>query len=160
MARNSKEMAFEKMNKRLVKSAAALNQTLQDMMRLVPEMIDDIIRNLLEQTYINLAGGGKPTTPIRTGRARRGWKVDTSVSDWKPPDMEDSPWSAEQVLAAARDALARLPRNEVYHLYNNVPYLLRLERGHSTQAPQGFIAITLSMLAREMDKRAKEFSQR
>jgi hypothetical protein len=147
------------MNNRVCRSVAELDRVLQDMAQLIPEMIDDIIRELLESLYIELAGGGSPTTPIRTGRARTGWTVDLRETEWVPPDMAKSPRTAEEVLAAARHAVAALPRATVYYLYNNVPYIMRLERGWSQQAPQGFIAIALANLAAALEKRVQEFAR-
>jgi hypothetical protein len=155
----SKALAsFEEMNKKICHSAAELNKVLRSMAELLPEMVDDLLRNVVETLYLGLAGEGSPPTPIRTGRARTGWTLDTKESEWLPPDMESSPKSESEILMAVREAIGRLPRSELYYLYNNVPYILRLERGHSAQAPQGFIALALAQVTKELEKKVAELN--
>jgi hypothetical protein len=151
-------MSWNKANSRVCRSANALRGALSEMAKLIPDMIDDMVRNLVEEMYLWLAGTGDPTTPIRTGRARTGWRVGTAPDEWCPPDMEHNRKSAGEVLAAARAAVKALPRSEVYYLWNNVPYLMRLERGHSRQAPKGFIAVAIAHLAVAVDERVKELN--
>lgn len=80
--------------------------------------LDEIIINLREdskrlnsliwQEYFQAL---RDRTPIRTGRARRGW-IAESVNRG---DVDDR------------------------RIYNKVPYIQYLEAGHSKQAPRGFI---------------------
>lgn len=151
--------SFEEMNRSVCGSAKELSATLQEMAKLLPDMVDDLLREVMSILWIELAGQGNPTTPIDTGRARTAWVLDTQESEWVPPLMKDSPKSPEEILAAVRQAIAKLPLSTVYFLYNNAPYILRLERGHSKQAPQGFIAIALANMAQELNRRATEFNQ-
>ena len=159
MLRKRTLIDFEAMNKQVCKSAQSFNAALKGMANLLPEMIDEILREMLEILYLDVAGEGDPPTPIKTGRARTGWVLDAKESEWVPPIMDKEPKSAEEILSAARRALAELPMSDVYYLYNNVPYILVLERGHSDQAPQGFIALALNALAVELEKRAKDFAR-
>ena len=148
---------FETMNQRVCRSAEELNSTLKQMADLLPDMIDELLREVVEILFLDLAGEGSPPTPIKSGRARSGWVVDVTESEWVPPNMDTSPKSDEEILAAVRTALDRLSMSSIYYLYNNVPYLLVLERGHSKQAPNGFIAIALANLTVELRARIAEF---
>ena len=148
-------MAFEQANARICRSADELNRTLGEMARLLPEMIDDVIRNMVEQLYLTLVGAGAVPTPIKTGRARTGWVVGTMETDWCPPDMTKNPKSAGEIMDAARAAVAALPRSSVYYLYNNVPYIMKLEQGWSNQAPHGFVALALAQFAVALEQQVK-----
>lgn len=151
--------SFEEMNRRICASAKEFSSTLEEMAKLLPHMVDELLREVIETLWLDLAGQGDPPTPIDTGRARTAWVLDTQESEWVPPLMKNSPKGSEEILAAVRQGIARLPMSTVYFLYNNAPYILRLERGHSQQAPQGFIAIALAHMTQELKMRATEFNQ-
>jgi hypothetical protein len=147
--------AFKRMNRRVCKSVDDLDKTLKEMLALVPGMVDEILRDVLEQIYMELIVSGAPPTPIDTGRARTGWKLDTKLSDWMPPDMKHARKSEAEILAAAYLALESLPKSDVYCLYNNLPYIGRLERGWSKQAPKGFFAQAVRSTRRILEKQLR-----
>lgn len=151
-------MSFEEMNRKVCTSAGEFTSTLKQMAELVPSMVDALLRDVFAILWRDLAGEGTPTTPIRTGRARTAWVLDTTESEWVPPLMEDDPKSPEEILSAVRQAIDALPMSTVYFLYNNAPYILQLERGHSQQAPSGFIAIALANMTQELRRRVTEFT--
>jgi hypothetical protein len=153
------KVAFQRMNRRVCKSVDDLGKTLKEMVALVPEMVDEILRDVLEQIYLELISTGVPPTPIDTGRARMGWKVDTKLSDWMPPDMKNNRMSEAAILAAAEHALDSLPKSSVYCLYNNLPYIGRLERGWSDQAPKGFFAQAVRHTRRLLEQQLKRVYQ-
>jgi hypothetical protein len=146
------------MNSRLCTSVSDLRATMQRMAELIPGMVDEILHDVVEKLYLDLVGEGSPTTPIKTGRARTGWVLDTQESEWVPPNMDDNPKSHEEILSAVREAIDKLPVSATYFLSNNVPYILRLERGHSKQAPHGFIAIALANMAQVLRTKEQEFN--
>jgi hypothetical protein len=128
-ARVDSKAAFAKMNRRVCKSIKDLDATLKEMIAIVPDMVDDILRDVLEDILMELISTGAPPTPIDTGRARSGWRVDTKLSEWIPPDMKNARKSEAEIVAAAQAALDSLPKSSMYCLYNNLPYIGRLERG-------------------------------
>lgn len=69
-------------------------------------------------------------TPIRTGRARRGWIAETR--------------------GGLRDRL----------IYNKVPYIQYLEAGHSKQAPRGFVRQSQYAAIEKAAIRFEEFVRR
>jgi hypothetical protein len=156
--KNRALVSFQTMNARVCRSMRELNAVFRGMTALLPEMVDELLRETLEIRWLDLAGAGNPPTPIDTGRARTGWVLDTRESEWVPPVMKDNPKTAEEILAAVRTALDRLPRSTVYYLYNNVPYILFLEHGHSRQAPNGFIALALQQMALDLQRRVTELN--
>jgi len=81
------------------------------------------------------------TTPVDTGRARSGWAMtDSSPSAFVAPEGAASypkPSVAEQPASFAD------PYSLIY-IVNNVPYIRRLEFGHSKQAPNGMVRVTIA----------------
>lgn len=69
-------------------------------------------------------------TPIKTGRARAGWER-------FPPDLSEI--------------------GTTQWIYNDVPYIVPLEYGHSKQAPAGMARITAAESQQAMDAIAVSF---
>lgn len=103
---------------------AALSVTIRDVMLLVVENL-------------------KNSTPVDTEHARSNWIV-----TFKTP-FTGVAGSREAVSYAEQEAgIARLERYDVgrdgrIHIRNNVPYVPYLDRGHSQQAPAGFVAMAI-----------------
>ncbi len=88
---------------------------------------------------LELFGELLQTTPIDTGRARAGWGMDARQGNEVPP----------------RDQKAYRPKSPVAPqgvpfiiVYNNVEYIVRLNEGHSQQAPKRFVERAVDKVAR------------
>ena len=79
--------------------------------------------------------------PVDTGRSRGNWQVavDTGAGD----ATVDGMGSVGAVTAAALSELSKIKFGSTVILYNNVEYIVRLEKGSSKQAPRGMVAISL-----------------
>lgn len=98
--------------------------------RLITKITLDIIANLTE------------TTPVDSGWARANWIPGLGLSDVPPaPQPKDRlTGSAEGAKAAAISSVIsgyRFPG--ILQIGNGVPYIGRLNDGHSQQAPAGFV---------------------
>lgn len=78
-------------------------------------------------------------TPVDTGRARGNWQA----SIGSPATGLSSGMDARTVLSEA-EAVAQMAPGSVFFLTNNLPYIRRLEYGHSSQAPHGMVRVTAS----------------
>ena len=96
-------------------------------------------------------------TPRDTGRARMGWNIDELPSEWVPPAGE---FQTEEVIQAITRTIAELPMHSKITLSNNIEYLLVLEAGHSTQAPNGFISLTLQEMKMALEAEADAWSRK
>ena len=95
-------------------------------------------------------------TPKDTGRAAASWDVSLD----QPGDSvqpEGSRFSTEAAVTAAQQhghglagELTASPYRVIW-LFNNVPYIIALEHGHSQQAPNGMVALTVADLGAEID---------
>ena len=95
-------------------------------------------------------------TPKKTGRAAASWDVSLD----QPGDSvqpEGSRFSEEAAITAAQQhghgLAGKLRANpwRVIWLFNNIPYIIPLEHGHSQQAPNGMAALTVADLGAEID---------
>lgn len=100
-------------------------------------------------------------TPVDTGRARANWQAAIGAA----PGGEVGQYpagaggatgaaAAAQAIAQAQGVVAGYKGGEVIHLTNNLPYIQRLNEGHSDQAPAGFVQAGIDAAIRAV-KRAK-----
>ena len=89
-------------------------------------------------------------TPVDTGRARGNWFIGLSV---------DSDINTSDNVRGSQYVNDKLPNNvlnDKVYLYNNLPYIGALEFGHSSQAPNGMVRISLLGWPGELKKAFKE----
>jgi hypothetical protein len=95
----------------------------------VKEIVLDATSNLIEDT------------PRDTGWARNNWIPEIGPGTPGPVGDPERPRQAgaQQQQAVARIAIAYKLGMGIVTIYNNVPYINRLNKGHSKQAPSGFV---------------------
>lgn len=111
--------------------------------RRMKELGDRIHRNfstLVKQTTDAIQEYEINGTPVKTGRARNGWRVGVNTPDETPPDMI-GPFdpSGNTRIDANRAIIAAEPLGTHFFITNPVPYMSELNAGTSQQAPAGFI---------------------
>lgn len=86
-------------------------------------------------------------TPVRTGRARNSWHL-------VRPSAVDA-YAYEDNQGHAFDGTLSEGTTDVLEVLvgSNVPYMIALEAGHSRQAPNGMVAITLAELSGALERR-------
>ena len=93
-------------------------------------------------------------TPVDTGRARGNWQL--AINSPQGGTTERTDKAGDAVLADANAALVAVKDFEAIWLSNNLPYILRLEEGSSSQAPEGFVAKAIDAIERHIND---EFAQ-
>lgn len=79
-------------------------------------------------------------TPVDTGLARSNWfNGNTRITTVNEGTAMKS--GAPSIAGAARFA-STLKAGGVFYITNNLPYIMKLEYGSSTQAPSGMVRIT------------------
>lgn len=104
--------------------------------RIIKKLALDIVANL---TAAPSDGG----TPVDTGWARANWiprigAPATGTAGTRAQAEAGNVSTLAQTLGQAVLLGYKLPMGRVY-ISNNVPYILRLNEGHSKQAPRGFV---------------------
>lgn len=132
MAKNN----IQKFDADLKKFANTINA---DFHKLLKKVIFDLFRKIVVKT------------PVDTGRARASWAVAKHApGDFVQPKFEASIGKG----SATTTAMGNLPQIDdpyaVYFIFNNVPYIVRLENGHSKQAPVGMVQVALAEMEAEL----------
>ncbi len=83
-------------------------------------------------------------TPVDTGRARGNWQVSTGSPASGDIDNEDS--NGNGTISDGNGTIVSAPPFGVVYIANNLPYIERLENGHSKQAPAGMLELTFQEL--------------
>lgn len=93
------------------------------------------------------------------GRFRGNWQVTFDIPATQPVDRIDK--SGSQVKSAGNLALGEF-RSSVHKsicFTNALPYAYRLEMGHSSQAPEGMIAVTAEAFTQFFKQAVEEFKK-
>ena len=79
-------------------------------------------------------------TPVLTGQASGNWttRLDKPTSEW-----DEGPSSASNSLANAKAALAGLKLGQTIYITNNVPYIVKLNKNYSPQAPTQYVQMSV-----------------
>ena len=96
-------------------------------------------------------------TPVDTGRARANWGVKVGSPTTYIIESEDKSGSA--TLAAAQDGVMGWDCTGSIFLCNTLPYISSLEYGHSKQAPQGMVRLTIEEMQAWIQTNAKKATQ-
>ena len=89
-------------------------------------------------------------TPVDSGRARMNWNVSIGGDSFEVTTAVDP--SGSVAISRGSQVIATYEQQTgfpVITIYNNLPYIHRLETGYSDQAPQGMVAITAAELQTE-----------
>lgn len=83
-------------------------------------------------------------TPVDTGRARGNWQV----TEGSPAsgDVDGTDRDGNGTINDGNGEIARADPFGVLYIANNLPYIERLENGHSQQAPGGMLELTFQEL--------------
>lgn len=86
-------------------------------------------------------------TPVDTGRARASWGVD---SEWGTY-VADEDGKGENQIGKVTPQACEMKR--VWYIYNNLKYIRSLEYGHSKQAPQGMVRLSVKEMFAKMEQK-------
>ncbi len=107
----------------------------------------DVVRTVLE-VNLGVCDNVKRRMPVLTGRAKAGWARYTP-QDLVMTNVKSNPSDAVWIVSEQGMSIQQ---------GTNVLYTQSLERGHSQQAPAGFIALAVEFGREEMHVRCKRLS--
>jgi hypothetical protein len=81
-------------------------------------------------------------SPVDSGRFRGNWHLSIDVVESVTFNELDP--QGKETIAAIAAAVSDFKAGQTAYLINNLPYAIPLEYGHSTQAPQGMVRVTLA----------------
>lgn len=94
-------------------------------------------------------------TPVRTGLARGNMRLAIGKRVAERPINRRDP-SGEAAIKDIQSAVSRLAPYSSYTIYNALPYIARLERGWSRQAPLGMFRLSLREIKSDMPNIVRE----
>ena len=126
----------------------ALNSFKTDLSRFA-EKVDARLEDVVRLVALKILRGVILKTPVDTGIARASWVVGVG--------QKHERFIAQQGQTAQTPNIPerRPPSSEII-ISNYVPYIHSLDKGSSTQAPNGMVALTLSEVKQEIDRIMKE----
>ncbi len=125
----------------------AANPQITLVMKALEGFTEHLIRKMTLDVVANLRkAGAEGGTPVDTGWARANWIPSMGGEPaMTPSGTKESVGTAEASLAAGVGSLLnyKLLIGPVF-ITNNVPYILKLNDGHSGQAPKGFVQAAIT----------------
>ena len=117
--------------------------------RLTRDRIDVVVRKV----SLDLLSGVVFRTPVDTGRARGAWTVGVDALPRGTGALDQGGGNTVQAGAAK---LQPVQAGGIVYIANNVEYIGALEDGHSQQAPQGMVALTLKTHPQIVEQAARQ----
>jgi len=124
------------------------NKEIQDFAKTVPDKVTELQKKIVLEALRRLV----QKTPVDTGRARGNWQV--TIGNPAGGQLDTTDADGQATIAAGLAAIAGLPDYQVVWISNNVDYIENLEHGHSQQAPEGMLSITIGELRTMFEKAA------
>lgn len=75
-------------------------------------------------------------TPVDTGRAKSNWWMDVNVIATALLEPDNAAGATQQAVTVGS---SKIEMDDTIYISNNLPYINRLNDGHSKQAPAGFV---------------------
>lgn len=104
-----------------------------------------------QKTVFDVFAGITDKAPVDKGRFRASWRISQGKAELS---QEDKRFNGGQGGAASRNQqelqkIGKIKGGEPVYITNSLPYAEPLENGHSSQAPNGAVAVTLAEVAAE-----------
>lgn len=114
--------------------------------QMVSKEINPNVEQLMKKVAVAVDQTVVMATPVDTGRARSNWQVglNQEPEGVREPYVEGKEGStggpnAQAAIDEARREISKYKRGQEINITNNLPYIERLNNGHSAQAPAGFV---------------------
>jgi len=101
------------------------------------DKVDVVIRKVALEMFSRVI----QKSPVDTGRFKGNWQVAIGSVPSGTVEIDDKEGTA--TIAKVTAATLELKAGQTIYLVNNLPYANRLEYGHSKQAPNGMVRLTL-----------------
>jgi len=124
-------------------STEGLNQFKMDLTKFRDEIMPNNHAAFCKMIAMTIDRGVVLKTPVKTGLARGNWQVTEGAPATQPIKRLDP--SGEKAIKEGSGVIRTWNvRSKVLWITNMVPYAEKLENGHSKQAPNGMVELTLN----------------
>jgi len=115
------------------------------------EQIDVDVGKVVRRVALDLYAKITMRTPVDTGRARASWGIDVGrPSNYVAGERLGGSENITQMAKLRAVTDKRLGETTIW-LFNNLPYIVPLEYGHSGQAPNGMVRISVAEVEAELE---------
>lgn len=115
------------------------------------EMAMDLWRQIIENVALRALEMVVARTPVLTGKARANWFVQIGGAGVEITTEVDK--TGAVTIARGASVIGTYKQQigfPVITMYNNQPYIGRLEDGYSNKSPEGMVAVTIAELQAEI----------
>ena len=105
--------------------------------------IDADVKQVIRLLALKIETGAVVRTPVDTGRARASWNTTEETQDLSVAPEGDHP-SYQGKLAANPNPTGYLSGEKTIYITNNLDYIVDLEYGSSSQAPNGMARLAVA----------------
>jgi uncharacterized protein CbrC (UPF0167 family) len=122
---------------------ASLGDFGNHMKKHVARKMESEVARFISDAAVDVVTEVAQATPIRTGQAQSNWltAVGKKFPYYQANEGDNSGWYDS--VEWAKNALKTVKYNDVIHITNNVPYIVKLNRGTSAQAPALFVQLSV-----------------
>lgn len=92
-------------------------------------------------------------SPVDTGMFKGAWVAGVNNVDSSKPNTPDK--SGVATMARIQSMIGTVQAGDTIYISNNMEYAVKLEHGHSKQAPQGMVAISINFIEAQLQARQK-----
>lgn len=89
-------------------------------------------------------------TPVDTGRARASWTISANKADRSVQPAGRASYAPPPITIPA------ITPGQALVISNNLPYIVKLENGHSKQSPAGMVAVSIAEVDVAMNRLVRE----
>jgi len=113
------------------------------------QKVKDVKKKMAFKVYSSIV----QKTPVDTGRARGNWQISIGSETNEILERENKSGTADSSEIAK---LESVEDDTSIYIVNNLPYISALEHGHSEQAPNGMVDLTLAKASDDFHKICNE----
>lgn len=113
-----------------------------DLNKFNKDLTEQQLGTLVRKVALQVLSGVVFSTPVDTGRARGNWQVSLDRPATGSLNLLDK--QGRTVVSTGSVTIGRAPVFGHIWVTNNLPYIERLEYGHSKQAPAGMLLVTMA----------------
>lgn len=132
--------------------SANLNKSFRNLVK----QIDDANKDIVGKTIINTHNAILNESPVDTGIYKASNFVKEDRADG---NVADNPNELSNRISEARVIVPEIKNGKKYIFYNNLPYALKLEAGHSKQALEGIYAPAADSIIKFIKKNSKAYKK-
>jgi hypothetical protein len=112
---------------------------------------------VFQMSVLEIFGRVSRRTPVDSGRLRGNWQIDINRTPTGTTEVTDA--NNTKFTRELSGKSERLEIGDRAVMANNLPYALPIERGSSTQAPRGMVAVTAMEFTRIVKQIARKVNR-